>query len=81
MKWKVIYKCAFVCVCAHVCVFVFVVIELLLGFVLEAGTFTSPVLVLEIGLYFILECYSHRCVYVWVWIWWCGCVHTSDYAR
>ena len=46
IKWNVIYKC--VCVCF--CVFVFVVIEILLCFVLKIGTFTSPVLVLDIGL-------------------------------
>ena len=60
------------CVCVVV-----VVIELLLCFVLKVGTFTSPVLVLDVGPCFTLEhvivcvcvcvhvC-THRCIYVHV---------------
>ena len=45
--------------CLHFQLFVFVVIELLLCFVLKikVGTFTSPVLVLDVELHFTLEYY------------------------
>ena len=53
-----------------VCVFVFVVTELLLCFVSKVGTFTSPVLVLDVGPYSTLEHYL-ECVCV------CLCVHAQ----
>ena len=64
-----------VCVCVCVCLFVFVVIEILLCFVLKVGTFTSPVLVLDVGPYFTLEHYL-QCVCVCV----CACARVCGWG-
>ena len=61
------------------CVCVFVVIKLLLCFVLKVGTFTSPVLVLEVGPHFTMKHYLECvcvcvCVYAQVCVCACRCV-------